>query len=66
MFAARRREAGERMIHRLLGVLPVRIGNPLTSIAEGLLHAQTARILRWALLERKDIIVTDVPYHLRD
>ena len=30
------------------------------------LHAQTASILRWALLGRKDIIVTDVPYHLRD
>jgi hypothetical protein len=30
------------------------------------LHAQTASILRWALLGRKDIIVTDVPYHLKD
>jgi amino acid transporter len=33
---------------------------------DNLLHAQTARILRRALLGRKDIIVTDVPYHLRD
>ena len=31
-----------------------------------LLHAQTARTLRRALLGRKDIVVTDVPYHLTD
>ncbi|MBI3362070.1 MAG: APC family permease [Chloroflexi bacterium] len=31
-----------------------------------LLHAQTARLLRWALLGRKGIVVTDVPYHLTD
>ncbi|MBI3362069.1 MAG: APC family permease [Chloroflexi bacterium] len=31
-----------------------------------LLHAQTARWLRWALLGRKDVVVTDVPYHLTD
>jgi hypothetical protein len=33
---------------------------------DNLLHAQTARVLRRALLGRKDIIVTDVPYQLRD
>ena len=31
---------------------------------DNLLHAQTARVLRWALLGRKGIVVTDVPYHL--
>jgi hypothetical protein len=31
-----------------------------------LLHAQTARILRWVLLGRKGIYVTDGPYHLLD
>jgi hypothetical protein len=31
-----------------------------------LLHAQTARTLRRALVDRKDVVVTDVPYHLRD
>ena len=31
-----------------------------------LLHSQTARVLRWALLGRKGVIVTDVPYHLTD
>jgi hypothetical protein len=31
-----------------------------------LLHARTAHVLRRALLGRKDIIVTDVPYQLRD
>jgi hypothetical protein len=30
------------------------------------LHAQTARVLRWALLGRRGIVVTDVPYHLTD
>jgi amino acid transporter len=32
----------------------------------GVLHAQTARLLRWALLGRKGIVVTEVPYHLTD
>jgi hypothetical protein len=29
-----------------------------------LLHNQTALLLKGALLFRKDVIVTDVPYHL--
>ena len=33
---------------------------------DNLLHTQTARVLRRALLGRKDIIVTDVPSQLRD
>jgi len=33
---------------------------------DNLLHARTAHVLRRALLGRKDIIVTDVPYQLRD
>jgi hypothetical protein len=30
----------------------------------GFLHTQTAMTLRWALLFRKDIVVTDVPYQV--
>jgi hypothetical protein len=30
----------------------------------GLLHTQTAMALRWALLFRKDIVITDVPYQV--
>jgi amino acid transporter len=30
----------------------------------GILHTQTALTLRWALLFRKDIVVTDVPYQV--
>ena len=29
-----------------------------------LLHNQSALLLKWALLFRKDVVVTDVPYHL--
>jgi len=29
-----------------------------------LLHNQSALMLKWALLFRKDVVVTDVPYHL--
>jgi uncharacterized membrane protein YbhN (UPF0104 family) len=38
VFAARNRDSGERIIRRVLGVLPGRIGDPLASIAEGLLQ----------------------------
>jgi uncharacterized membrane protein YbhN (UPF0104 family) len=38
VFAARNRETGERMIRKLLGFLPARVGDPLISIADGLLH----------------------------
>jgi amino acid transporter len=34
--------------------------------AYDVLHAQTARLLRWALLGRKGIVVAEVPYHLTD
>jgi len=33
---------------------------------DNVLHTQTARVLRRTLLGRKDIIVTEVPYQLRD
>ena len=36
--AVRNQEAGRRIVRGVLGVLPARIGHPLTSIAEGLLH----------------------------
>ena len=38
VFAARNRDSGERIIRRVLGVLPARISDPLASIAEGLLQ----------------------------
>jgi hypothetical protein len=38
VIAARKRDAGERMIRSVLGLLPVRVAKPLVSIAEGLLR----------------------------